>query len=168
MAKKRKHNNPHKRGQRFFGRSRLWSWESELDADRTRIAYAEGRFGAGWVSIPPDVVRALVARPQNWIVCCRALCQQGDGDEWLETEIAEVRDLQLNNLEPIYADMRKGVLASVHPAHVIDVGWIAQTWRNASQTDSDRWYLAHTGQSAEIRRKAWLEAQTESQQGITA
>lgn len=171
--KRRKHNSPHKRGQRFFGRSRLWAWESDLDADGTRLAYAEGYFGAGWVQIPPDVVRALVARPQNWIVCCRALCRHPGGEEWIESEIASVESLKLNELEPIYADMREGVLAAVHPTHIIDMGWIAQTWRERANRERDEaaeaalkrkpWYMAHVGQAAELRRSAWLEAASQDQ-----
>lgn len=157
MAKRKSHN-PHKRAQRFFGRSRVWSWESDIDADGTRIAYAESFHGLGWVPLSPDVTAHLVRRPQNWIVCCRAACLAPDGTEWIETEIRQARSLALNELEELYREMHAAVLACVHPAHIIDVGWIAHTWRDNTLLDDDRWYLQRLCPFDPARRQAWLNA----------
>ena len=151
--RKRKGHNGSKRAQRFFGRTRIWTWESERDyATDAQNAVAVARTIRGWESLPADIAQAITRHRNNWVVCVRALCCAGD-EEWVEEEVRIMRDQRLNDFQDLYHDLRQKVLAAQRYDQVIDVGWIAGTWINDPK-DEDL-SLVDLGASSKARQLLW-------------
>lgn len=155
MKKKRKQHNPDKRAQRFFNNTRLWSWESMIDQSGSRISHGEARCGFVWKPLSQKEVDSLIRRNNNWVICCRALCVAGD-KEWIESEIRSARDIKVNDFSFMYDELRDAVLSQVQKRHVIDVGWIVNSFGKNDRIDSN-FELAYqkTDLLLEQRQKQW-------------
>lgn len=159
MAKKkqRKHN-ARKRSERFFGNTRVWSWESDYDQTGLRSAYGETKQGVVWMPVPPTVLQSFLEAPHNWSIGCRALCQAPDGDEWVEWEAMQAKQFRINDIGDYYHKMRAMVMEEVQQRHVIDVGWIAQTYLKTGRIDDESWILKRIGKPSQIRRESWIQS----------
>lgn len=151
---KRKHHNAFKRCQQVFSNVRLWSWES-MREDGVQIAHGMARIGFVWRDLDQQQVSSIVDKSNNWIVVCRALCRLG-GDEWIESESVAARALKVNDLQEEYRRMRAGVLSSVNKRHVIDVGWIVQSFKEIELLDDESLPLLNKGRASDERRNLWL------------
>ena len=158
MSKKKrtKKHDPNKRARRFFSNVRIWSWESTVASEGERFANAECKTGMIWRHLSQKHVNGIVARTHNWVVCCRALCRL-KGDVWVESEIRSARNIRVNDLAEEFDRMRIEVLNSVQLAHVVDVGWIIQSFHENDRID-DLIEIAHQGEVTEERAKAWAKS----------
>lgn len=152
---RRKGHNPNKRAQRFFSNTRLWSWESMVDESGMRISHGEARCGFAWKQLSQKEVDGLIVRNNNWVVCCRALCEV-NGKEWIESEIRSARDIKINDLAFIYDELRESVLSSVQRCHVVDVGWIVHSFNKHDRID-DNFELAYPEYVTDERRAKWAK-----------
>jgi len=163
MARRKSHN-PTKRMQRFFSCLTLWSWESDVDpVSSLRNARATARVNGVWQDLGPSHVSMLVNTPLNWRLCCRALCR-GAGEEWVELEMTEAKQVALNDLEELYRMLRTQVTEHIRQDMVADIGWIATTFLN--RPDDDRWYLHGLGHWTEERQALWLKYQDRVIEGV--
>lgn len=151
---KRKHHNAFKRCQNVFSNVRLWSWESMRD-DGVQTAHGMARVGFVWRDLNQQQVSNIVSHSNNWIIVCRALCRLGD-DEWIESEMIAAHAMKVNDFQNEYRRMREGVLASVNRKHVIDVGWIVQSFKDIAKLDDETLPLFELGKVSEERRSYWL------------
>lgn len=156
---KRKHHNAFKRCQNVFSNVRLWSWESQRD-NGEQIAHGMARVGFVWRDLNQQQVSNIVNNSNNWIIVCRALCRLAD-DEWIESEMIAARSMKVNDFQDEYKRMREGVLASVNRKHVIDVGWIIQSFKDVSILDDEKLPLFEKGTVSEERRSHWLMTDSE-------
>lgn len=158
MSKKKrnKKHNQVKRARRFFSNVRIWSWESTVVTDGARYAHGECKAGFVWRDLDQKTVNAIVKRNHNWVVCCRALCMSG-GKTWVESEIRSARDIKVNELSDEFEKLRKEVLDAQRLDHVIDVGWIVQTFGEKDRID-DLIECAHLGPITKERAEAWAES----------
>lgn len=169
MSKKirtRKQHNAHKRAQRVFNNVRLWSWESARE-DGLQVAHGMARIGHVWRDLTQQQVAGIIDHPNNWIIICRALCLAGD-TEWVETEARAARHVRVNIFEDIYADMRNQVFESVQRRHVIDCGWIIQSFSDVARIDDEKLPLFELGASSEARREKWHTSDIEKRQELCA
>lgn len=150
---RRKRHNGNKRAQRFFGNTRIWTFEADRGTDDTQVAYAQTRTPRGWESMADDVANAVIRHRNNWMICVRALCMTPAGDEWVEDETRIVRNVALNDFDSLYLDLRDEVLKAQRLDHVVDLGWIAGTFTKEAR-DEDL-VLHKIGRSTEERRKVW-------------
>lgn len=154
MSKRKKHN-PNKRAQRFFSNARLWSWESMVDElTGMRISHGEAKAGFVWRQLSQSQADNLTHRNNNWVIVCRALCVAGD-KVWTEESIRSARDIKVNDFADIYEEMRAEVMAAVQERHVVDCGWIAQSFGKNDRIDNKQLPLIHLGEASEERRMAW-------------
>ena len=155
MKKKRKQHNPNKRAQRFFSNTRLWSWESMIDQNGSRISHGEARCGFVWKPLSQKEVDSLIIRNNNWVICCRALCRTNDS-VWIESEIRSARDIKVNDFSFMYDELRDSVLSQVQKRHVIDIGWIVHSFGKDDRIDSN-FELAYqdTDLPLDVRQKQW-------------
>lgn len=165
MSKKKrnKKHNPNKRAQAVFNNTRLWSWESMIEEDGTRISYGEAKIGFNWIPLSQKQVNAVVINNNNWTICCRAYCRNAaTNEEWLETSIRTIIDVKINDLSNLYAEMRDEVIETLREADelntIIDVGWILNSFGASSRIDSG-FELAHQGEPSSERYEKYLQAQ---------
>lgn len=154
MAKKRKKHNPQKRAKRLSNNVRLWSWETSTDSDGTREAHAEAHNGFIWQPLMHEDVRTLIQMTNNWIVISRALCEL-NGEVWVEQEARSIKQSKIEEFEDIYQDMQMEVLKSVQTRHVIDCGWIIQSFGKTNRIDDEKLPLIYLGEISEERREIW-------------
>ena len=157
MSKRKKHN-PNKRAQNFFNCVRMWSWES-MQEDGVRIAHGEARLGMIWRALSQEQVRGIVARNNNWVIVCRALCHC-NGETWVETESRSARNVKVNDFANHYEELRDQVLSCVQSRHVYDLGWVIQSFGKTDRIDSNL-EMVYLGEPLESRRMLWLEAHEE-------
>lgn len=150
--RKKKHN-AFKRAQRLLSNTRIWSWESTAVTDVQRIAYGETKVGMFWRQLGQKQVKSIVARPQNWVICCRALCEL-NGDIWVESEFRSLRSVCVNDLYDEFESMRLDVIKAQRKDHIVDVGWIIQTFDKDDRIDSNL-ELYECGEVTEMRRNNW-------------
>src|SRR5690554_4857137 len=73
--RQRKAHCGQKRAQRFFGRTRIWTWETDREiGSPDQNAVAVTRTIKGWEPLEPKVANAVTRHRNSWIVCVRALC----------------------------------------------------------------------------------------------
>ena len=153
--RKKKHN-PTKRAMDFFNaRFRVWTWEADRAEDDHQVAYAQKYMGGFWRDVGPKITGGVLVHPQNWAVCIRALCWTGQGDSWVEEVTVTCRNTKLQDLESVYLPYRDEVLAACQLRHVIDCGWLAQTFSKRDPADSDRWAMIELGAVTEQRQAIW-------------
>lgn len=159
---RRKKHNPNKRAERFFSKCRIFTWEADREhSGDIQNAVAEARTIRGWERLNGDVASAIVRHRNNWIICVRALCQNANGEEWVEQEVRIVRGRVLQEFEDWYHDMRTQVLAAQRLDQVVDVGWICGTFRT---TPDDEGLSIHgLGASTPERRAMWREVNADYQ-----
>lgn len=165
MATKKKRNkkhNPTKRAQDFFNaKFRVWTWEADRAKDGEQVAYSQKYMGGFWRDVGPNITSGVLARPQNWAVCIRALCWTGQGDPWIEEVSVICRNTKLQDLESVYLPYRAEVLNACQTRHVIDCGWLAQTFSKRDPADSDRWAMIKMGGVSAERQAVWQQVNTD-------
>ena len=165
-----KKHSSNKRINSTFSNVRLWSWESMIDKDKTTVSHGELRIGHVWREMAQKQVTDLAALPMNWSICCRALCSNPeDGSVWLETSLRTVRDIRVNALAELYAEMRKDVMDELKDDglldSVLDCGWIMRTFKNTDPIDSG-YESQHVGEISPNRHKLWLFSQENVHENI--
>lgn len=156
QPRRRKGHSGQKRAQRFFGRTRIWTWETDREPGTdAQNAVAVSRTIRGWDPLPPDVANAITRHRNNWIVCVRALCQDGSGTEWLEEEVRIMQNQRLNDFNELYHDLREKVLNAQRYDQVIDVGWIAGTW--IKEPKDEELSLVDLGEASKARQLLWRD-----------
>lgn len=160
----RKQHNAFKRAQTAFSNVRLWSWES-MREEGTQIAHGMARIGYVWRDLDQQQVTGIIARSNNWVVICRALCEL-NGHQWIESEAMAARAVKVNDFEDLYADMRRGVMASVNRVQVQDVGWIIQSFGKEDKIDNDDLPLFQIGKASNERRERWLMTDADIKQDL--
>lgn len=155
----RKHHNAFKRAQAVFSNVRLWSWES-MREEGTQIAHGMARIGYVWRDLNQQQVSGIITKTNNWLIICRAFCHL-NGKQWIESERVAAKAVKVSDFEDLYADMRRGVMASVNRMQVQDVGWIIQSFSNTAPIDDEQLPLFQLGRVSEARRNRWLITDSE-------
>lgn len=144
----------------FAGNVRMWRWESDHDPNEkldnihyVNMEVRKSPMMRHYIRQPTSRIPQMANYPQNWMLCCRALCQSGN-DEWVETEMVAFKNMRLTSFSDHYFDMRDKVLEAVQRRHIVDLGWIAHTTNNRTSLDSN-WELYALGHSAEERQMLW-------------
>lgn len=159
---RKKRHNGMKRAQRFFNRTRIWTWEADRDPrDDTQRAIAEARTIRGWERLDGDVANAIVRHRHNWIICVRALCQNIHGVEWVEEEVRIARNVPLNDFQDLYLELRAEVLKAQRLDQVIDVGWICGTFGDSRTPDDEALSLHGIGKPSKERQATWRQVHEE-------
>lgn len=151
--KRTKKHNATKRARRFFNNVRVWSWESSVVHNGSRLVEARAKINMVWRALGQKQLDAILTHSNNWVVTCRALCELNN-DVWIETESRSAKDVKVNELGDEFERMREAVLACVNIEHVVDVGWIIQSFNAIDRIDSDV-ELKHLGEVSELRRLNW-------------
>ena len=154
--RKPKKHDADKRATRFFQNARLWSWESQTK-NNERIVEAETKLCVHWQDLSPRVSNKVVSSTNNWLVCCRAILLFQDGTTAIESEEVQCRNKKVNDFTEIYDEMRARVLASAQEAHIVDVGWICQTFGSQKQLDKIEIDRVHIGSVNILRQLHWRE-----------
>ena len=145
MAKKRK-SDRQARDQRMYANTRVWMWEAEPPNDRGSDFVLHVQKKAllfGWCDITDQrLIDNLFERTRNWVICGRALVQQGD-QIWMEQADMTLPSCKILDVRDAYASLREEVLRANQTRHVFDCGWIAQTWLGTDPTDGDPDWLFH-------------------------
>jgi len=153
-----KRTNMHrKRALRIMGKVTLWSWESSAGLDGVRTSRGTARIMGIERDLSQKNVNLITTQQLNWAVCCRALCEL-NGDVWVESEIRSIRDINVNEMADQYERMREQVLSSVQKRHVVDLGWICQTFTKEDVVDTN-FELKALGKVSETRKYDWNKAE---------
>lgn len=151
----RKHYNQKKLMKKLFGKTILWSWESDIDTDGQRMAYGQAFAGGGWRDIGPDLVHPALKQYFNWAVSVRVLCLYPDGKSKMLTAQLSAKDIRINDLIDAFAEIKRELIDGQQLAHIVDVGWIARTWTTTDPIDSDDWINMHVGPINKLRQQVW-------------
>jgi len=151
-----KKHNADKRATKFFQNARLWSWESQ-STNGKRFVEAETKCCISWTALTPRIANKVVASTNNWLVCCRAVLMFPDGSTAIESEEVQCRNKKVNDFAEVYDEMRARVLASAQEAHIVDVGWICQTFQTQAQLDKINIERVHVEPVTILRQMQWQE-----------
>lgn len=161
--RQRKAHCGQKRAQRFFGRTRIWTWETDREIGSTeQNAVAVARTIKGWEPLEPVVANAVTRHRNSWIVCVRALCWDGAGTEWVEEEVRIMQNQRLSEFNDLYHDLRAKVLQAQRYDQVVDVGWIAGTWWKDPK--DEELTLVDLGASSKARQLLWRQVDHDYQE----
>lgn len=151
----RKRNNPLKRAQRFFTRSRLWHWESSFDEAHCVVRKAAGL----WCAVDHDIAEGILRYRNHWRVCARVLLLAPDGSRYVEHTLTELRDVSLSGITGAYDALRNEAMQGLNTRHIIDAGWLAETIpaNEIGSEPAPGWELFEIGQADLLRRAAWVE-----------
>lgn len=154
---KRKTYNPDKRAQRFFSNTRLWSWESDLDRETsTRISYGEVRYANVWRPLNTRQVQELITRVNNWVVLYRALCWF---EGWAQPEVVHtsytMKNVAIKDFKGIHDQLKEETLEKVQTRHIVDAGWLVQSFGRMPRTDDPKLPLVGLPEASEEHRTAW-------------
>lgn len=153
-----KRTNMHrKRALRIMGKVTLWSWESSAGLDGVRTSIGTAKIMGIERDLSQKNVNLIIRQQLNWAVCCRALCEL-NGQVWVESELRSVRGININEIGEHYETMREQVLSSVQKRHVVDLGWICQTFTQKDVVDSN-FELKSLGVVSETRKYDWNKAE---------
>jgi len=138
-----KRHNPNKRATRFFERSTIWTWEAQRDASGDQL-HPQGmlKTARGDEELEDRIVAGVMYQPaQQWYFAVRVIWALGNGQK--------------------YWELRDKVLAKRKLSQIIDVGWIAQTYRSVSpKQEPDRLEaMMHfkLGGVTDYRQQLWRE-----------
>lgn len=150
----RKRNNPLKRAQRFFTRTRLWHWESSGDEAHCVVRKAAGL----WVAVDHDIAEGVLKYRNHWRVCARVLLLAPDGTRYVEHALTELRDTSLSGITGAYDALRREALDGQNSAHIVDVGWLAETIpaNEIGKEPASGWELFEIGIADPVRRAEWV------------
>ena len=159
MSKKkrvRKHDAD-RRATKFFQNVRLWSWESNTGEDGKRFVEAETKLCVMWDALTPRVANRIVSSTNNWLVCCRAVLMFADSTTAIESEEVQCRNKKVNDFAEVYDEMRARVMATAQEAHIVDVGWICQTFQTQAQLDRIDIERVHVEPVTVLRQLHWQQ-----------
>ena len=159
MSKVRtKKYDKHKRAQLFFSNCRLWSWETMID-DGIRYSHGEVYRVPIWQELTQKQVAGLKSKNNNWVVCCRVICIDKNGESYIDSDSRSLRGVKLNELAPIYEQMLTEVLECIPSEDIVDIGWICQSFNKVDKVDTD-FFMKHLGEITVERRAKWLQVTT--------
>jgi hypothetical protein len=69
--------------------------------------------------------------------------------------------VSLQAFKGLYGELRESVLAEVRKDHVVDMGWICQTWLQDRLDTDHQWYLHDLGSYTAVRQQSWLDGNDE-------
>ena len=162
MAKVRKRHNPNKRATRFFERSTIWTWEAMRDVNGDQL-HPQGmlKTARGDEELEDRIVAGVMYQPaQRWYFAVRVIWALGSGEFAVDWADATVNG-RLHGNGKKYWELRDQVLAKRKLSQIVDVGWIAQTYRRVSPNQEPERLEAmmhfKLGGVTEYRQRLWRE-----------
>lgn len=135
---------------------RSWRWESDFDPETfVSIGNVHVRKGMFWSAADQEDLDDLITKSHRLVVCIRAVCMNGS-DSWeITSELRPAIAVKVPELEKLYFDLRKELLEDVQKRHIVDVGWIIQTYTQPKQIENDRWWRYAMGAASKERQELW-------------
>lgn len=132
MAKRRKFSTP---------RYRFWTWESEFDVT---TGNSDGNIrikrGLYWDLVTALEVHNFKNMAHRLAICIRIECMNETASWGVPTVFYPTELVKIPEMEDFYKEQRSLLLEQVQQRHVVDVGWVLQTYSNRSQVENDTWW----------------------------
>lgn len=135
---------------------RSWRWESEFDEKTLEsLGNIQTKKGIVWTASDWNDLADFTNKKHRFAVCIRAVCMN-DSEEWGVSElIYPDQQIKIEELEDFYFEHRKALLEDVQTRHIVDVGWVIQTYSNFNQVDNDKWWQAGSIKASKERQELW-------------
>jgi len=157
-----KRHNPNKRATRFFERATIWTFEAHRDVNGEQL-HPQGmlKTARGDEELEKRIVAGVMYQPaQQWFFAVRVIWDCGNGEiavDWRSDTVTG----RLHGNGQKYWQLRDDVLEKRKLDQIIDVGWIAQTYRSVSpEHEPDRLEAMmqfQLGGMTEYRQQLWRE-----------
>lgn len=135
---------------------RLWRWESEFDpVTLDSLGNIEKKLAFAWVAATWNDLARAVKNNHRLAVCIRVVCMN-DREDWeVSKELRPDNVMRVPELEEFYFQERLDLVKSQNKAHIVDVGWVIQTYSNPNQIDNDKWWRVGSVKATKERQQLW-------------
>lgn len=135
---------------------RSWRWESEFDEKTFEsIGNIQTRKGIVWTASTWNDLADFTNKKHLFAVCIRAVCMN-ESEEWgVSSIIYPDQKIKIAELEDFYFDYRKALLSEVQTRHIVDVGWVIQTYANRNTVEGDKWWQVGSIKASKERQELW-------------
>lgn len=134
---------------------RLWRWESEFNEAGESMGNIEKKMGFCWTKAGWSDLAKAVNGTHKLAVCIRAVCMN-DSDTWgVSEDFYPDQPLKVNEIESFYFEQRNGLLSGIQKAHIVDVGWVIQTYSQFKQVDNENWWQIGSIKASKERQQLW-------------
>lgn len=119
---------------------RGWRWESDYTEDNHSIGVIEVKRGFVWMAPDRMDIVEYMGKRHMLAICARAICMN-DQDTWeISSQFYPDLPCLIDDFEEFYFNHRTELLEGVQKQHIVDVGWVIQTYSNPRQVESDNWW----------------------------
>lgn len=137
-------------------RYRFWTWESEFNP---QTGDSDGNLRIKR-SIVWDLVTALEVHnfknmSHKLAICIRIECMNVSAAWGIPTVFYPAELIKISEMEDFYKEQRKQLLEQVQYRHIVDVGWVLQTYSNRNQVENDTWWQVGDKPITEERQQLW-------------
>ena len=136
---------------------RSWRWESEYTPDSS-TGHIRIKSGLVW-SMPGQLGLAdFLMNRHQFAVAIRATMMTPDGDSWgLSSLLYPEGVLMINEFEDVYQEQRIALLEGVKTEHIVDVGWVIQTYTDGTKNFvmGDKWWQVANCKATVERQQLW-------------
>ena len=144
---------------------RLYSWESERTAS-DEFVNAMVKMSFGWIDVDGKMSFNLTKQSRNWTLILRTILWYPDGNVDIKTAVTHERGVKLDDLEELSKKMRCEVIKTSKLEHIVDIGWIAQTFdKTPNIGELDEYDM---GEITEERQMLWNASWNEEVKQIVA
>lgn len=135
---------------------RLWRWESEFDpVSLVSIGNIEKKLAFAWIAATWADLERATDKSHKLAVCIRVVCMN-DTDTWeTSKELRPSGNVKISDVEEVYFQERKELVEEQNKAHIVDVGWVIQTYSNPNQIDNDKWWRVGSVKATKERQQLW-------------
>lgn len=134
---------------------RGYRWESDFNESFESMGYLEIKKGFFWEAPEMNDLREYIDRKHNLAICVRAICMN-ETDEWgISEQYYPDKPCKIDEFEKYYFDNRKAMLDQIQKQHIVDVGWVIQTYSKFNQVDNDKWWQIGSAKATKERQQLW-------------
>jgi len=135
---------------------RSWHWESEFDLKTEEsLSNLQTKKGFAWVEADWNDLDHLYHKKHMLAVCIRAQLMN-ETEEWaISTIILPDSPVRVPELEEFYRKHRDELLSEVQRRHIVDVGFVIQTYSNFNQVNNDKWWQVGSIKATKERQELW-------------
>jgi len=135
---------------------RAWRWESEhTGADS--VGHIRIQRGLIWTMPDHRELAVFIQRKHLFAVCIRATMMHDD-DIWeLTSQLYPDAPLLINDFEEVYQEQRRELLSGAQTQHIVDVGWVIQTYplKRKEALYRDDWWQVGRCKASMQRQQLW-------------
>lgn len=135
---------------------RLWRWESEFSLETfDSLGNIEKKLAFAWISATWADLERAITHQHKYAICIRALCMNDEASWEITKELRPEGKLKVSDMEEMYFEERIELLNDVQKAHIVDAGWVIQTYSDPRQIENDKWWRVGMPAATKERQQLW-------------